>query len=117
LLCDALTLSDVTENSAPWNWLIVGISCTASQECQNHRLDLTRQQFPFARLLTNTVCSASGSGGGVVLALVVEVMIVNRKTKNVLTYCSRNKHQSTVLEHSFYTIIVINSYTGQPGSG
>jgi hypothetical protein len=101
----------------PWNWLIVGTPLTTNQECQNHCLDLIRQQCPVARLLTNTVCSASASGGGVVLAMVVEVMIVNRKTKIVLTYRSRNEHQSTALEHSFYTIIVINYYTGQPGSG
>jgi hypothetical protein len=88
-----------------------------SQECQDHCLDLIRQQNPIARLFTNTVCSASGGGGGAVLAMVVEVMIVHKKTKNVLTYCSQNKHQSTALEHSFYTIILINYHTGQPDSG
>jgi hypothetical protein len=83
----------------PWNWLIVGTPLTTNHECQNHCLDLIRRQFPIARLLTNTVCSASGSGGGVVLVMVDEVSIVNRKTKNVLTYHSRNEHQSKALEH------------------
>jgi hypothetical protein len=44
------------------DWLIVGTPLTTNHECQNHCIDIIIQQFPLAQLLTNTVCSVSGSG-------------------------------------------------------
>jgi hypothetical protein len=64
-----------------------------------------------------TVCSTAGKGGSVVSAMVAEVMIVKWQTKNVLTYCCQNEQSTTVLGYSLYSIICVNSYTGQPGSG